>query len=601
MPSPTPPSPAHVFSLSRFNRSGVKSLLCGLSLLVVGCSDDSAKIRKIQSQQQSRLQEQSVQDHLGETFALLSRLVELNPEQATRQIAYHLNRWREGKAFEAGTVSPMIDTVSDVVSKDQLIERVGRKHFAASDVDHLRDAYLFNRVVRWIDHPRSDDPLLADWLSEKEQTLADDDARKLRTATRLFDWTVRNVAYEPIQLTDPTPSAPTMSPGLVFRGAGYRQTDYESIWRGTGDAMQRAGVFMQLCRQASISAFLLAIQSPDSGALAPWAVGILIGDEIYLFEPEIGIYIPGPDLIGIATLAEARKDTSVLRRLNVPGFFDYPLTSDDIQQSVALFNVLPEAISPRIKHLQSGLTGDRRMTVYVDVDAAAKEVDQIPGIAGARLWPIPYLAEIYRQDILAGIERDPLLAFWYQSQWSIMDAPVSTAQQLSLGRWRHLHGEFDGDENENRLGARQLYLQQRAPEFEIEDLPINVDLQKAYGVRRDAQTPPEIYEQQIRITQQQMRLGKRTATYWISLIHYDDQRYDTAQTWLTKRVLNESHVSKRWEAAARYNLARTLEMLGQTDQAIEIYKTDGEANEHGNRLRARLVSRAARSENSPDE
>jgi hypothetical protein len=70
---------------------------------------------------------------------------------------------------------------------------------------------------------------------------------------------------------------------------------------------------------------------------------------------------------------------------------------------------------------------------------------------------------------------------------------------------------------------------------------------------------------------------------------------------LTKRVLSESHASKRWESAARYNLARTLERLGQTDQAIEIYKTDGEANEHGNRMRAKLVNRAARGEQGDKE
>jgi tetratricopeptide (TPR) repeat protein len=547
------------------------------------------------------LQSQSQQDHFGETFSLLSRLVELNPEQAQRQIAYHLNQWREGKSFDSVPVTDLIKTVSDVLSDEQAAARIDHENYVNRDVDHIRNAFLFNSIVSWVDQPGSEDPLLTEWLDEKDKELSDDDARKLRTATRLFDWTIRNVAYEPIQPTDRAPNPPKMSEGLVFRGAGYRQTDYETVWRGTGDALQRAGVFLQLCRQAAIPAFLLARQSSESGTLSPWAIGTLIGDAVYLFEPELGTYVPGPDLVGIATLAEARKNASVLRRQNIPGFFDYPLTKDDIQQSVALFNVLPEAISPRMKHLQSGLTGDRRLILYVDIDQFARQVDEIPGIAGARIWHIPYLAEIYRTNLEAGMERDPILAFWVRSQWSIIDAPHSTAEQLSLGRWRHLHGEFDGDEQQDLTGARVLYLQQRAPEFEINDLPINVDLQKAYGVRRDARLSPEIYEQQIRFAQQQMRLGKRTATYWISLIHYDDQRYDTASSWLTKRVLNETHVSKRWESAARYNLARTLERLGKTDKAIEIYKTDGESNEHGNRMRAKLISRAAREEVPSDE
>jgi tetratricopeptide (TPR) repeat protein len=562
-------------------------------LTLLGCADNEDEIRQLQSQQRQRVQTQAAQDHLGETFALLARLVELNPAQAERQIVYHLNRWREGKTVPATPPSPLLKTVSDVFSSTLATERIKHENFVNGDLEHLRNAYVFDRVVRWIDHPRSDDPLLADWINQQEQRLTDEAARQLRTAARLFDWTVRNVAYEPMQLTDPAPAAPEMSPGLVFRGGGYRQTDYQALWRGTGDAMQRAAVFTQLCRQVSIPAFLLALQPSTTAPPAPWAVGTLIGDEVYLFEPELGSYIPGPDSVGIATLREARQDKSVLRRLNIPGFFEYPLTSQDIQQSVALLNVLPEAISPRMQLLQSGLTGDRRMVVYQEVDRLAAEIDDVSGIAGVRFWHIPYLAEIYQRDIQAGIERDPMLMFWYQSQWSIMDAPVSTSQQLSLGRWRHLHGEFDGDERENREGARQLYLRQRAPEFEIADLPINVDLQQAYGIRRDAQTTNEVFNYQIQVAQQQMRLGKQTATYWISLIHYDDQRFDTAETWLTHRVLAEEHSSQRWDSAARYNLARTLEQLGRPQEAIEIYKTEGQANEHGNRLRARLVSRGS--------
>ena len=87
-----------------------------------------------------------------------------------------------------------------------------------------------------------------------------------------------------------------------------------------------------------------------------------------------------------------------------------------------------------------------------------------------------------------------------------------------------------------------------------------------------------------------MRLGKRTATYWLSLLQYDDGRLDTAGNWLQKRVLDKEQLS-HWEPAARYNLARTLERQGATERAIELYKTDGDPQEHGNRIRARLLSR----------
>ena len=280
----------------------------------------------------------------------------------------------------------------------------------------------------------------------------------------------------------------------------------------------------------------------------------------------------------------------MVRRLGVPGFFDYPLSKADVQQCIALLNVTPEALSPRMKMLQSGLTGDRRMVTYVDADAVAKRMDEASGIGGVRLWKVPLLAEVYRVTLEKHAERDPIFAFWYFSRWAIMDAGNDLAQLLSQGRWRHLSGQFDDDEESNLQGARTLYLSQRAPEFEIADLDIDVELQKAYGIRRELRTSPEIYERQVQQMQVLMRLGKRTATYWLSLIHYDDGKPDNAKSWLEKRVLIPEQLS-HWEPAARYNLARTMELLGKHEDAIEIYKTVDAPQEHGNRVRARLVAK----------
>ena len=583
-------------------------------LFVAGCGDDIDAVREIQAQRQQRMQSETQEDHLGEVFGLLNRLVELNPEQAQRQITYHLNRWQEDKTFDPTEVTSLVANISDVLPTDRAEQWIGRESFVASDVNHLRDAYLFRRIVDWADDERSDDPLLTDWLAKMDRELPEEQSTKLRTAVRLFDWTVRNIAFEPLEPKASLPPHPPLRPdmvipefslGMKFQGPGYRQTDYMTVWRGIGDSLQRAGVFTQLCRQASIPAFVLAIQSDEDGSLDPWSVGVLIGEEIYLFEPELGIYVPGPGQVGIATLAQARRDASVMRRLNVVSYFDYPLGKDDIQQCIALLNVMPEAISPRMKNLESGLAGDRRMKVYVDADALAKRIDAVPGIAGVRLWKTPLLAAVYEQELDTAAMRDPQLGFWKMSAWAIMDAPVDMSKELALARWRHLHGQFDNDEREDTKGARVLYLSQRAPEFEIEDLRIDVDLQQAYGVRRDLGVDPQVYELQLRHTQDMMRMGKNTATYWISLIQYDDARYETAETWLSKRVLSEDLVTQReltgdalspWPSAARYNLARSLEQTGETDQAIELYKTDGDPQEHGNRLRARLLDKARSSE-----
>ena len=92
-----------------------------------------------------------------------------------------------------------------------------------------------------------------------------------------------------------------------------------------------------------------------------------------------------------------------------------------------------------------------------------------------------------------------------------------------------------------------------------------------------------------------MRLGKRTATYWLSLLQADDGRLETAEGWIQKRVLDEEQQSP-WIPAARYNLARLAEERGETDRAIEMYKRVNEIQEHGNRIRARLVAKQAEKE-----
>tara|TARA_R110002049_G_scaffold2750_4_gene22032 strand:- start:232992 stop:234764 length:1773 start_codon:yes stop_codon:yes gene_type:complete len=564
-------------------------------LVIAGCGDDADLVREIQNRRQEQSRSKNVQDHLGETFQLLSDFVDLNRESATQQITYHLNKWRQdapGNDDKSGSADApeILSTISDLLPVEKSSVFVLQPNFSKSDVNHLRDSYLYRQVVRWVDQEGKDDPVLSDWFDSVESDLGEDDAGKLRTASRLFDWMVRNVALEPSQQGADFPSPPQFALGMTFQGPGYRQTDYETLWRGTGDWLQRAGVFTQLCRQADIPAAVLAVQSAESGELNPWAVGVRIGQEVYLFETELGTYIPGPGQVGIATLDQARKDASVMRRLNVPGFFDYRFSKDDVQQNIALLNALPVSLSPRMKRLQAGLTGQRRMRVYVDADDQTKQWDDQSGVAGVRLWQVPLLAELYRAQLQVAAERDPRVGFWYHSRWAMLDAEFPSAKQLAQGRWEHLHGRFADDDIEDEKGARTYYLTQRAPEFEIDDLRIDVDLQKAYGIRRELRSDRETYDRQVQQVQGLLRLGKRTATYWLSLVQYDDGRYDTAMSWLDDRVLDESQQSF-WEPAARYNLARTAEKLGDVDRAVELYKTEGVPQEHGNRIRARLISR----------
>lgn len=603
-PAGRPPAPVAAWP-RRFTRLLLILLMATTALPLVGCSDDQSTARKIQAGRQARRQAETQVDHLGEAFSLVSRLIELEPESAGRQIVYHLNAWQQTSTVPAAAAAEempteLLQSLAEVLPPQAARDLVGRPAFAVSDVEHLKYQYLLRQVTEWVRTAGPTDDLWAPWLRSRRDALGAEVADQLAEAIQLFDWTVRNIALEPMELPPLPVAAPRLPAGLQLAGAGYRQTPLQTLLRSSGDALQRSGTFLGLCRQARIPACLLATSpgvqgsrvqgSSDADAVRPWVVGVLLGGEVYLFDCGLGMPVVGPNQTGIATLTEARRDAAVLRRMNVPGWFDYPVSRDDVQQCLALLMVDPEAISQRAKRLQDSLTGDLRVVIYEDAAELASQFTSITGIAAAELWKVPLQARQYQRAIAEASTQDPMLGFYVHAPWTILEGDFDQAKRLALGRWRHLQGQFDSDQDEDIQGAKQLYLSQRQPEFEIAQLRTDVQLQMQYGIRRELGVAPEVYDRQIEQVQAIMRQGKITATYWLSLIQYDTQRMDLARNWFEDRIL-EDGLDSRWETAARYNLARTLERLNQPQRAAELYRSGGDPQEHGNRLRARLIQR----------
>ncbi len=548
-----------------------------------GCDSDRDTLRQIQVRQQRRVEASNTVDHLRETHALFSRLGESDLEAASRQINYHLNAWREQHApQEVAAPRELLASWRPLLPTDQAVKQISLREFQSQDVRHFRLQYLLHRISNWV----LDQPQFDPWLQQRldSENLPDDQQYPLQVASRLFDWVIRNVQLQPLVLETPAPPAPKFPEGLEFRGAGYRQTSWETLWRGSGDAWQRADLFLQLCRHAGLDACLLALPDASGGEPQPWMCGVRLEDQIYLFDTRLGLPIPGPDEQGIATLEEARKDPSVLRRLKVPGVFDYPYTSEDVQQCVALLDATPELLSGRMRDLTAALTGDQRMNLFLDAAAVAERLDAVAGVAGVRLWHVPLQSRIYQQAIEDALRDNLMLNQWYFAQWGLY------GEQTPLGqaRWRHLEGQFDDNFEQGTQGARVLYMQLRRPEFELADLQLDVELQQQYNLRRQAGEEAQVYERRIAMMQEVLRSAKRTATFWLALMHVDEANWSSAEKWLDDRVLQDPQAG-HWYPLARYNLARTEERLEDWQRAEQLYKTDGDPQEHGNRIRARLI------------
>lgn len=560
-------------------------LLLACLAFLVGCEKHDDPVREIK--QRRRMQQQAAHevDHLREAHSYIAQLAELDETAAKLRIISALNSWSEQTpAAEDWSPPELIKTLEPRLRNAPGLPNLDASRFLPNDVDYLQLNYVLRQVTTWAGQATGDDPLFAEWLSSLEDRLGSEGQFQLRQASQLFDWTIRNIDLQPLEPDSPAPSITDLPAGLTFRGPGYRQTTLQTLMRGSGDPWQRSRVFIQLCRQAGIDACLLGLEEDDSPKPSEWLVGVRIGEELFLFEPRLGIPVPGPNQVGIASLAEARKDASVLRRLNVPGWFDYPIDAEMAQQTVALLDAPPEALSQRMARLESGFTGETRMVLGYDVDASGKAFEAIPGIAAAKLWSIPMEARIYQAAMAELAEQDLNLAAWQASEWGML----TRGFPLARARWEHLVGNFDREGQEE--GARVMYMQMRHPEFDIDDLEFNVDLQKSYGIRRELGQSNEEFSFQVRRIQDVMRIAKRAASYWLSLIHYDTGDYENARNWYEKRVLGDEQQS-RWEAGARYNLARSLEHLGEVEQASALYKTIGDPQEHGNRIRARLLGR----------
>ncbi len=99
-----------------------------------------------------------------------------------------------------------------------------------------------------------------------------------------------------------------------------------ALRRGWGSALERALVFLAVLEQfgdpdisrPALLGCLLYIPN-ESGSMNFWACGVVTDDDkdVYLFDPRLGLPLPGSKGQGIATLAEVRKQPEILAQLNV--------------------------------------------------------------------------------------------------------------------------------------------------------------------------------------------------------------------------------------------------------------------------------------------
>lgn len=165
----------------------------------------------------------------------------------------------------------------------------------------------------------------------------------LERAERAFAWVVRQVRLREV-------GGEVVPPAFVLR-------------RGWGSAVERALVFLSLLEQigdpAAARPELLGclLSVPDQTGRSPfWACGVVVGDgkDVYLFDPRLGLPLPGPNGKGIATLAQAAKQADVLQQLKADKY-RYDVTAEQARSAEGRIYCPLSSLSLRMRHLQEQL------------------------------------------------------------------------------------------------------------------------------------------------------------------------------------------------------------------------------------------------------
>ena len=541
---------------------------------------------------------QTDREHLSAAMDYLQRADEFEESQARFQVAYHLNRWLEGQDLtEPWQADPLVSRLPRDVRDSREIKELSRGRFLMEEVKWLQEAVWMRQIATWVSQ-RPGDSRVEAWIEGRAAEMDPLEAEHLALATRLFDWTIRNlqldellpypadVAAQPAQLPGGPETRPIPPPQRGIPGPGYQHFPWQTLIYGHGDAWQ-ARVFILLCRQEGIDVVMLAFPGKTTTPRPrPWLPAALVQGQLYLFDTRLGLPIPGPGGQGIATLPQVLEDRALLERLTLDDRHRYDIDPSDLRKIIALQDASAAALSRRMKLVERQLTGQDRVVLTTDPTAVAERIRKCPGVAEMGIWSVPYETTWFQDAMQTRIQEDQQTAAQYYRDYGVF----TTRNLLVQGRYRHFRGEFDAQGDEK--GAKSLYLEMRIPKAQLEKLATSEDVQKQLGLERERGEREILWKARLASSEHMINQAKLHATYWLGLAQYDTGKLDAAVEWFERRTIAGSPGTP-WTPGARYNLGRTYQAQNNLEAAARWYEADDTSpQEQGDRLAARWLKQA---------
>lgn len=533
-PGPTPPNPKASTAKSSDGRQNaeifayVSGILNGLDQFdtAVGHRDDRFKLNEAAR----RLIESGVPSSL---ISQLNQWASLQPAAVG---------WRR---------EPLLDSLPDELRDLPQLKQLETRKFTAQDGFGLREAV---------------------WLRDISQSAGGGTQDDLELAARLFDWVVRNIQLdaEPISSEQEPAELPTQP--------------WQTLLLGHGQAIDRAWLFTLLARQQGLDVVMID-RADAAGGTPPLGLSALVSNgELYLFDAALGLPIPGPGGENIATLSQAADNESVLRQLDLDDGHLFRLQSSDLTQVVALVDASPMYLCERMALVEQQLSGDQKIVLSVDASGVAQRAGNCAHVTATRLSLLPFeRAHAIRRGGRKLTRRlvtelEPFAVPYFETNKKRSDYTPA----LWRGRVLHLFGKCTGTGS-----ASRFYQVARPADAELARWMQGIfdDVDQFMQINPDEhRRKKESAERFVECA----KVAKQDASYWLGLIAYERQDYPTALDYFGKRTL-EAAPDGPWTNGARYNLARTLEAMGQMNEAIDVYGQGQSPQDFGNLLRAKRL------------
>ena len=411
--------------------------------------------------------------------------------------------------------------------------RIAAQRFSRRDVQHMRDAVLFRKLSLMI------------------MSMADNDVDRVVQA---FYYVVRHIALLPS--TDDRPSL----------------TPFETLLLGRGTADDRAWILAEILRQAFLDVVLIRSAEDDqpSGADPYWITGVLVDDDVLLFDPRLGLPLPAADEssprmlpLRPATLAALSRDPAPLEQWHIDGEQEYPLAGSNLSSLRVAIVGNSSYWAHRMRVLHSRLAGDRAVLVF---DGTADSQLARVVAAGGNLWSRSDLeiwnypeerltAAEFREETESGRVEEILKPFDVPLELAIDrrgGVPVVVFKKKEL---RQLNTRIEQLAGDSSSDVTRSYVQVRHRSSELRDyVPV------------DSQTLVPVPEGILQVH----RRAAEDALFWTGISQFE--REETLSAVDTFRDYQRHYPAGQWRDAANYLMA--LAHAGRQDWARAIEAID---------------------------